>query len=86
MSRSEATQTFPSIEDEPIYIAFEEFDGTGGCFGFRFPGELPFEPDRWCAAVVLCPELILVEASALEVGNGGGKGDMDNEEIEAVWA
>ncbi len=57
---------------------------TVGCFGVRGPGELAFAPGAVSAEVALCSELILVKASDLRTGSGGGKGEIDNEETEAV--
>ena len=41
-SLNEVTQTFPSIEDEAMYMAFEGVRGTGGCFGLLDAGEVVF--------------------------------------------
>ena len=68
-------------------MAFEGVSGTGDCLGFlgddcwgllRLEAELAGAP-RWS-------DTILLTASTLEAGNGGGNGEIDIAEIEAEWA
>lgn len=83
---SEATQTLPSIEDEPMCIEFEAVIGTGACLGPLAEGEPSFALENDCAGDDLCSDAILFTASTLVTGAGGGNGEMDNADIDAEWA
>lgn len=75
----------PSIDAEPMYIAFEAVAGTVGCLGVLVLGELSltFEIER--TEEVLCSVVSLWTASGFVAGGGGGNGEMDRADIEAEW-
>lgn len=83
---SEATQTLPSIEDEPMCIEFEAVTGTGGCLGLLAEAEPSLLPENDFAGDGLCSDAILFTASTLVTGTGGGNGEMDKADIDAEWA
>lgn len=60
--------------------------GMEGCFGALGDGfpSLVFDNDHEEDA--LCSVAILVIASTLVTGNGGGNGEIERADIEAEWA
>lgn len=77
------THTFPSIEDEAICIAFSGvFAIDAGCL------DPLIESARDCALPLISDgsRLSFKDASGFAEGRGGGKGDTDIRETDAVWA
>lgn len=52
--------------------------GEDACWVLRLAAEFAGDPR--------CSEAILLTASTLEAGNGGGNGDIERADIEAEWA
>jgi hypothetical protein len=76
----------PSMEDVAMYIWLDGVFDTDGCFGLFFApggdiarvGDLSEFP--WTSTA---PRLV---ASARAVGKGGGKGEIDIDDMLAEWA
>ena len=77
VSVSEATHTFPSIEEEAMCIAFDGVRGTGEGFAFLAPGDVLFVLGDDCPEEALYSDATRPTASPLTVDSGGGNGDID---------
>lgn len=71
------TQTFPSIEDVAMWIAFDAVTGTGAGFGLGGLGAADDEAASDCAGDLWCCDVILSTAFDLATGEGGGNGVME---------
>ena len=64
-------------------ILLEAIGGTRGCFKFLEFAEPDFASGNDRAGDALCSEVTLFTGSVLEIGRGGGNGDIDKAEMEA---
>lgn len=83
-STKDCTQTCPSIDDDAMWIAFEGVGATGPCFGvLGDPCCGGLSPFTELAGEFWRSDAILLTASTLDDGSGGGKGDIEIEEVDA---
>jgi hypothetical protein len=84
MSTSDATHTFPSIEDVAMYMALDGVFGRICCRGVLCAADVE-DPDAIDAESFWACDTALCTASDFAT-LGGGNGEMDIEEIDAEWA